>query len=338
MSSRSPRISSRARIVDVAALAGVSAQTVSNVINGRGGFTEVTRAKVESAIADLSFQPNRYAQSLRSQRTQLLGFDMSAAQLDAANPFTVSFLRALIRVASRSGYRVIAFTHEDVEAHDFRSSAASGAVDGFILSDSTPDDPRARVLAELEVPFVAFGRTAEDLPQTWVDIDNVHAMAAPVDRLVASGHRAFGYVGFDTPEYWHAGRLQGTVDRLAHHGMALPPSAVVLGQLDGLRSRLLSLLSSADRPTALVTSSDALAVQVVNTAHALGLPVGKDLAVTGFDAGVLRTMVEPVLTSVGLPVSEVAEVALRMLLAQLSGEKIATGTTIPTELVLGGTA
>lgn len=338
MGSGPARAPQRARIVDVAALAGVSPQTVSNVINSRGGFTEVTRARVESAIADLGFQPNRYAQSLRSQRTQLLGFDMSAAQLDAANPFTVSFLRALIRVASHSGYRVIAFTHEDVEARDFRSSAASGAVDGFILSDSTPDDPRARVLSELEVPFVAFGRTAEDLPQTWVDIDNVAAMAAPVDRLVASGHRAFGYVGFDTPEYWHAGRLRGTVERLAHHGLPLPGSAMVLGQLDTLRQPLLDLLSGSGRPTAVVTSSDALAVQVVNTAHALGLRVGTDLAVTGFDAGPLRTMAEPTLTSVGLPVSDVAEVAVSRLLALLSRETITEGTILPTRLVLGGTA
>src|SRR6185369_1540405 len=96
----------RPRIVDVAALAGVSSQTVSNVINGRGGFTEDTRARVQAAIEQLGFRPNHYAQSLRSRRTMLLGFAMSGQQLDVTNPFTVNFLRALVRSAAGRGYRV----------------------------------------------------------------------------------------------------------------------------------------------------------------------------------------------------------------------------------------
>src|SRR3954471_16982938 len=95
--SGAPAGPARPRIVDVAALARVSTQTVSNVINGRGGFTDDTRARGQDAIEQLGFQPKHHAQALRSRRTMLLGFDMSGEQLDVSNPFTVTFLRALVR-------------------------------------------------------------------------------------------------------------------------------------------------------------------------------------------------------------------------------------------------
>src|SRR3954471_19036769 len=157
--SGAPAGPARPRIVDVAALAGVSSQTVSNVINGRGGFTDDTRAKVQAAINQLGFRPNHYAQSLRSRRTMLLGFDMSGQQLDVSNPFTVTFLRALVRAAAGHGYRVMVFTHEDHDG-DFRSTVRAGAVDGFVLSDAPANDARSRILAEATVPFVVFGRTS----------------------------------------------------------------------------------------------------------------------------------------------------------------------------------
>ena len=138
-----PTRTRRARIVDVARRAGVSAQTVSNVINGRGGFTGPTREKVERAIAELDFQPNRYAQSLRSQRTGLIGFDMVRQQLDVTNPFTVGLLNALIPAAARHDRRVLVFTHEEGRPDEFRATATSGLVDGFVLSDSTAGDVRA---------------------------------------------------------------------------------------------------------------------------------------------------------------------------------------------------
>jgi DNA-binding LacI/PurR family transcriptional regulator len=335
---RSEAVPVRPRIIDVAALAGVSRQTVSNVINGRGGFGDDTRAKVEAAIEALAFQPNRYAQSLRSRRTMLLGFDMSGVQLDVSNPFTVSFLRALVRAASTQGYRVVVFTHEEESAADFRSSVSAGTVDGFVLSDSPADDRRSRILAEADIPFVVFGRTAPDLPQCWVDIDNRQAMAAPVDHLLSAGHRTFGYIGYPNREYWNRHRYEGARARLQERGLDLDPDATITGSPPEVRPRLRELLQRPDRPTALITSSDTMAVQVVNTAAALGLRIGTDIAVTGFDAGPLRTMVEPTLTSVGIPVDRIAGALVDRLLKELRGQRSLRGEVLPTELVVGGSA
>jgi DNA-binding LacI/PurR family transcriptional regulator len=339
--SRSDTRPARARIVDVAARAGVSPQTVSNVINGRGGFTEATRERVQRAVSDLGFQPNRYAQSLRSRRTMLIGFDLSGQQLDATNPFTVTFLRALVQAAAVRGYRVVAFTHDEDGGQGFRATVASGAVDGFVLSDAPPDDERSRVLADAGVPFVVFGRTSADLPQTWVDIDNTVAMQPLVDHLVAAGYRRFGWVGYPDDVYWNADRHEGARARLEHHGLALDETWTVVGTSDEVRSRVRALLAAADpadRPDVLLTSSDALAVVVANLAVAAGLRVGRDLAVTGFDAGPLSSMVEPPLTGVRMPVDRIAVALVDRLVAELSGRHGDAGEIVPTELVAGGSA
>jgi DNA-binding LacI/PurR family transcriptional regulator len=329
----------RVRIVDVAQHAGVSRQTVSNVINLRGGFTDETRERVESAIEELGFQPNRYAQSLRSRRTMLLGFDMSGEQLDVTNPFTISFLRAVVQGAAARQYRVVVFAHEGLGAKDFRTSVQSGAVDGFILSDSTPDDPRPRILRESRVPFVVFGRGASDQAYPWVDIDNRAAMIPVVEHLVAAGHRTFGYVSYPFDKYWNLERFDGARDALRAHGLDVADDAVITGEPPTVTKQLQALLNRTDRPTAIMTSSDAMALAVVNVATSNGIRVGVDLAVTGFDAGPLRTMVEPPLTSVSIPVEDIAATLVSHLLLQVGGVHGADeGHLVPTELVLGGSA
>jgi len=329
----------RARIVDVAALAGVSAQTVSNVINGRGGFSEATRVRVESAIEKLGFQPNRYAQGLRSRRMMLLGFDLSERQLDVGNPAALSFLRALVRAASGHGYRVIALTHEEESGlRDLRTSADSGVVDAFVLADSPPEDQRARMLTELGTPFVVFGRTATDLPQSWVDIDNRAAMAEMVDYLLGCGHRSFAYVGYPNDVYWNAERYAGARERLRDSGIDISGERTVLGAPEQVRPVVLRLLQRPDRPQVLVTSSDAIAVVVANVATSLGLRVGGDVAVTGFDAGPLRTLTEPPLTSVRIPLDRIAEALVDRLILELRRPSNGAGVILPTDLVIGGSA
>lgn len=325
----------RTRIVDVAERAGVSPQTVSNVINGRAGFTPATRKRVERAIAEMDFQPNRFAQSLRSQRTGLIGFDMAQHQLDISNPFTLSLLQGLVRAAERHGQRVLVFTHEEDKPEDFRATATAGLVDGFVLSDSTVGDPRVEVLDETEVPFVVLGRTADDDSHTWLDVDNAAAMRAPIDLLVDQGCREFAFVTYSGAQHWNRDRRRGAREALATHGLRLPRDRVVSGStLNAIRRRLPELLTGPDRPDAVVTSSDSIAVLVLGVATSLGLRVGRDIALTGFDDGPLSTLVSPELTSVALPVDEMAERLMTLLSSRIAGDPHTGGHYVSTRLVV----
>src|SRR5512132_1125447 len=188
----------RSDINDVARLARVSRQTVSNVLNNRTGYSEDTRARVLRAIEELDYQPHRAARSLRSQRTMQLGYHMPGEQLAAENAFVLGFIQALVRAAANHGHHVLVFTEQGDELEVFRELVAIRGVDGFILSGSRGDDPRARYLHQAGVPFAVFGRTAPGLPQTWVDIDSVAAASSAVDYLVGRGHETFAYVGYDS--------------------------------------------------------------------------------------------------------------------------------------------
>lgn len=335
------------RLVDVATRAGVSAQTVSNVLNARKGFTEETRQRVLTAMDELGFRPNRAAQSLRAQRTRQIGFDMSAEQLDVRNPFHLTFLRALVLSASRLDHRVVVYTHQDTEPDSFGESVAARDVDGFVLSNSDVDDSRAHVLAEHHVPFVTMGRIPPDLPQRCVDIDNRAAMELVVDHLVQRGHTRFAYLGHDVDAFWIVDRLVGTRARLAQHGIELPDAAIRVTDTDDTSTAVRELLDLTPRPTAIIADNDSRAIVAVTTATSMGLQVGADLAVTGFDGGLLQQILAPTLTTVRIPVEEIADRLVTMLVDAIEGgdgepdgapATLSGGVIMDAELVVGATS
>jgi DNA-binding LacI/PurR family transcriptional regulator len=330
----------RSDINDVARLARVSRQTVSNVLNNRTGYSEETRARVLRAIEELDYQPHRAARSLRSQRTMQLGYHMPVEQLAADNAFVLGFIQALVRGAAYRGHHVLVFTEQDDELEVFRELVAIRGVDGFILSGSRVDDPRARYLQEAGVPFAIFGRTAAHLPQTWVDIDSVAAVGSAVDYLVDRGHESFAYVGYAAQNYWDLERLEGFRKGLADHGLRVAERSILQGStLDAVHGQVLRLLGRKRRPTAIVSGSDVLAAVAVNAAKSMGLRVGQDVAVTGFDGGFVQQMTEPVLTSVRIPVDRIADELVGRCLREIDeGPTDAPGLLVPTEIAVGGSA
>jgi DNA-binding LacI/PurR family transcriptional regulator len=331
----------RVGIVDVAAAAGVSRQTVSNVLNGRSEYySELTHEKVTAAMRSLGYQPNRAAQTLRSQRTMQIGYHIFGEQLDSVQGFTLHFLQSLVKAATGTDHQVLVFTHHrDDPLGVFKELVARRTVDAVVLSESRVDDERARFLADSGIPFACFGRLAPDLPQHWVDVDNVAGMRAVVDMLVSDGHQRFAYLGSDGDQYWKTERLEGFTRGLADHGVRLPKTSAYRGPDQGIRRRARQLLTGKNPPSAIVTSSDAVGAVVVNVAHSLGLKVGTDVAVTGFDGGAVGLMTEPTLTCARIPVERISHELVARCLRQVEhGPDDEPGLLLPVELVRGGSA
>ncbi len=324
------------RIVDVAREAGVSAQTVSNVVNEREGFSEETRRRVLAAIDRTGYRPNRAARNLRTRRSGQLGLHLPASHLSVQNTFSINFLRAVIEATERADHQLVVFTHPADGATGAATLTTTG-MDGFVLYVVDPADPRPRALTDAGIPFAVFGRTEPTLPQAWVDIDNVAAMADVVDHLVERGHRRFAFVGYDEPEYWNHQRLEGTQLRLAEHGLGIPARWLVRTNLDTIRAEVSRRLLGEDRPDAVICASDSLAVIAHAAASHAGFRVGTDIAVTGFDALPQAIAVDPPLTSVALPVVAAADAVVRLVISQIEGEPAPDhGTILPTHLVIGG--
>lgn len=328
------------RIGDVAKVAGVSPQTVSNVVNNRGGFTEATRRRVLAAVAQTGYRPNRAARQLRTNRTRQIGFGIEGSNLDARNPFTIWLLRETVDAARPSGHRVSVFTCEPGDVEAFEQIARAGEVDAFVFANVTPGDFRTSVLSALGIPFVVMGRTAPHEPQTWIDIDDRAAMASLVDYLVAKGHTRFAYAGDAGGQHWNVERLDGARARLADHDLVLADDRIVQGTYERIADAIDPILREppGQRPTAFITSSDTMAVLVTRSAQAIGLAVGRDLAVTGFDGGLLGWVVDPPLTTVRIPVKRIAQAIIARMLRELEGPTGEPGELVPTELVVGGSA
>jgi DNA-binding LacI/PurR family transcriptional regulator len=182
-SPRAPR--ERVTLDDVAAAAGVSRQTVSNVVNGTGRLSERTRSVVTEAITALDYHPHGGARGLRSRKTMLLGHPMPLFEPVENNWVMTEWVGALVTAAGDRGYHVLLTAGGGVEAVE--SLARSGTVDAFVLADVGRRDIRAAFLARQGIPFTCFGRLDRPLPQSWVDIDDRAAIRGVVAHLAKGG-------------------------------------------------------------------------------------------------------------------------------------------------------
>jgi DNA-binding LacI/PurR family transcriptional regulator len=326
-------------IQDVALAAGVSRQTISNVLNGSGRVGEAAKARVLDAVAALGYHPNHGARSLRSRRTQQIAYVMPRVQLLPDNYIMQQFLQALAVASARRSYSMVIAVADGDPRDEMRRLIASRSVDGFLLSELQPDDPRVVMLAEAQVPFACFGRTGPSLPQHWVDIDNREATAAAVDHVLIRGFKRIAFLGYQSGNRWDAERVAGFKAGLAQYGMAAENADVVLVDDASARRKVRSLLTPARpdaRPDAIVTSSDRLAAVIYGVAAELRLRIGHDLAVTGFDGSVAAGLMHPRLTSVAIPVDDIARRVVARALRQIDhGPDQRPGEVVPATLRVG---
>lgn len=326
----------RPTIADVAALAGVSTTTVSFIMNDRpdSKISTETRERVLRAVRDLGYVPSRQARNLGRQRTGVLGYHLRNEELEEAQLYSLSLFQPLVRAADARDYQIVAFTgaSDDDVVERMRRMVAAHAVDGFILHDTTERDPRVAFLAETGFPFALWGRTAPDQPQSWVEIDQRSAFHDVVDHLVDRGHRHIGWVAPLSPDRWWAEREAAFRERMAEHGLIVADADVVRADASTAETSLTAILARADRPTALVTAGDLLAVRVYRAASKVGLNVGRDVAVTGFDP--LVSMIDPPLTTLTISFAELAELLVARCLREIEGPTDEPGRYLAARLVV----
>jgi LacI family transcriptional regulator len=323
----------------VARAAAVSRQTVSNVLNGSGRVGDAARARVLAAVEALGYHPHHGARSLRSRRTRQFAYVMPRMQLLPGNYIMQQFLQSLAAACALRSYSLVVVVPEGDPRDEMRRLIASRSVDAFVLSELQQDDARVKLLADARMPFACFGRTGPELPQNWVDIDNRGAVAAAVGHVLARGYGRIAYVGYRTQSYWDAERAAGFRDGLAASGISADQAGMLLVDDASARGKIRSLLSAGRPelwPDAIVTSSDRLAGVVYSVAAEFGLRIGQDLAVTGFDGSAAAALMHPRLTTVAIPVDDIARQVVARALRQLDhGAGQEPGEVVPATLRLG---
>jgi DNA-binding LacI/PurR family transcriptional regulator len=291
---------------------------------------------VLDAVAALGYHPHHGARSLRSRRTRQFAYIMPGVQLLPGSYIMQQFLQSLAAASARRKYSMMIAVPEGDPREEMRRLIASRSVDAFLLSEVEQDDPRVAMLAEAGAPFACFGRTGPALPQHWVDVDNHEATAMAVEHVLSRGFHRITFLGYRSGKPWDTARAAGFTVGLTRSAMTAEQADMLfVGDADA-HEKVMSLLGPARRPDAIVTSSDRLAAVVYGVAAELGLRIGHDLAVTGFDGSIAAELMHPRLTSVAIPVDDIAKRVVARALRQVEQEPDqAPGEVVPTTLRLG---
>ncbi|WP_394771146.1 LacI family DNA-binding transcriptional regulator [Lacisediminihabitans sp.] len=310
-------------VVDVGRVAGVSRQTVSNVLNSPGLVKPATRERVEAAIAQLGYRPHASARRLRTQKSSTLGIRLDPMQNGISGAVLDRFLHALTEKADQRGLRVMLFTALDPEdeIRQFKRLRDGADVDAFVLTATFHGDPRTEWLIENNVPFVTFGRPwgiddMNDPRHLWVDVDGWSGLHEATTHLLREGKLHIAYLGWPRPSGTGDDRRRGWRDAMDADGRlgAAELDALDLSTVDGVaqgRETLQALLDSGTPVDAVVCASDSLALGAL-------LAVGAGIPVIGYDNTPVAEAVG--LSSVEQPLDEVAAGALELLLGPNGGE------------------
>lgn len=295
-------------IVDVARSAGVSRQTVSNVMNSPERVSPDTRERVERAMSAMQFRPNLVARSLRRERANALGVEVNSLGARRLGNILDSFLVELTIVAgARDSYLVpFAADDPDLPTPAYADLLASQLVDAFVLTDTRHDDPRPDWLGRHGVPFVSFGRVWDDPTLTrWADVDGYAAVVTGVRHLLEQGYRRIGFVGWPTGSPVGDDRRAGWQAATTTAGCYDPAwQASATQDIQESDHAAGAVIDAVGVGGAIICASDTIALGVSHALTRRGIAVGAQFGLVGFDDTELAQAFG--LTSMRQPLHEVA--------------------------------
>lgn len=329
-------------LADVAELAGVSRQTVSNAVNNPDLLRADTLTRVQQAIEQLGYLPNRAARNLRTRSSHLVGLRIAPVQEGTANALMDRFVHSLVEASREVGYHVLLFTGEGEDVTSgYNDLLRSTAVDAFVVTDTYLGNPQSAWLRERRAPFVAFGRPWTDpgARHPWVDVDTAAGAHLATRHLIDKGHRRIAWIG------WRKDSLLGEERRSgwsrAMREAVLPTTGLASRVEDTVASgrAAAEVLLDDARPTGFVCASDTLAMGVLHTLAERGLQAGDDVAVVGFDDSQVAQTVWPGLSSVRLPLEAAAVELVKALEGLLSTpSQVGPGLMLAPTLEVRGTS
>ena len=333
-------------IKDVAARAGVSPSTVSNVLNGR--FQRVspeTREQVIAAIRELGYRPNELARSLVRRRSGVIGVLVANINRD---PYPAA-VRGIDDTCTRHGNNILLSSHYNNPEKErvLLRVLADRQVDGIIMVSQSgrPVGEHVVEYARKGLPIVVINPLSNEHPHvSAIAIDNASGAYESVRHLVRLGHRAIGCIrAFIEGPYAIKSaieRYKGFCRAMADSGLEVDPELVFEGSYandGGWKSAYnltMSMLRRKKRPTALVCANDYLALGAVAALREAGVRVPEEIAVIGHDDSVLSRFSVPRLTTVAQPMYEAGAAAVQILQTAIGGQQAARTITLPCTLVV----
>lgn len=320
-------------VKDVAAHAGVSRATASRALSDYGVVNAETRERVRQSAEILGYVPNVIARAMRAGSSQTLGLIITEVGLSV---FDLA-MRVVIDAAHEKGYQVlVANTNESLSAEkDAVRVMLEKQVDGVILVPSAVDDVHFLSPAALKgKPLVLLDRNLPEHNLPSVTADNYRGALDAVEHFVTKGHERIGLIvstsnilgvtttrpdGLVTTLH---DRVEGYLAGISTAGLETTEDWLQFSGDSGEAAVLAArrMLGAPDRPSAIIASNANVSLAILTAAKELGLVIGRDLSVIGFDDSPWAPVMTPALTVVDLPIELMAKTAVDLLIAQIAGE------------------
>jgi len=326
----------RPRLKDVAAAAGVSASTVSRVVNDVDGVSEGTRDRVHAALRELDYTGVGVRHS--PEGTRLVGLVVP----ELTNPIFPLFAQAVESRLAGHGFTTILGTASPggIPEPDYVAAILDRGISGLAVisgnhADPTADQDHYATVRELGISLVTVNGMPDDVATGGISIDHRHATGQAVTHLASLGHRAIALAAGPAHVLPTREHLDGFTTSMAFHDLDSQAVAHSAFGLEGGHAAGISLLDAG--ATAIVCGSDLMALGVIRAAHERGLDVPGDVSVVGFDDAGPWAFTDPPLTSTRQPVAAMADAVMRLLLDDhrraerlwFRGELVVRGSTGP---------
>lgn len=326
-------------IADVAKLAQVSKMSVSRVLNGQTGVSELTRQRIMEAVEQLGYVPNPGIRG-HADATKMIALLIT----DITTSYMGEIVRGVSSAAERLNYGLMLYTQGTLRTinHAERTKFYLSLLDNVMVDG-------VLMVVPLDYEVIVSDLKAHNLTYVIIDhhngTDNEPSVTATnrkgvldaMRHLLALGHHRIGFITGRMDIVCSVDRLQGYKDGLAEVGLPFDSQLVMEGdftQPTGFRQTH-TLLQLPQPPTAIIASNDLMAFGAMDAAKAAGLQVGHDLSVIGFDDIFMASQVYPPLTTIRQPMAEMGADAFELLVSLLDGRTVLNlRRELPTELII----
>ncbi|MDB5748371.1 MAG: transcriptional regulator [Massilia sp.] len=321
-----------ATVHEVARVAGVSAATVSRLLNGTAKVSEDKRQAIEDAIERLNYTPNVLAQNLKTGSSRTIGILTQSL----VSGYFADAMAGVDDALQGTGYAPLIVSghwHADEEAERIELLIAR-RVDGLVILSGRMKDEQILKLSQ-RVPIVAFGRDLRGARTYGFCLDNYRGACDAVEHLVALGHRDIAFIAGPPDHRDAVARLAGYRDTLAKHKIRRQPKLVAAGDFSesGGLAAVERLLASGQHFSAIFAANDLTAYGARLALYRRGIAVPDDVSVVGFDDLHSSMYTTPPLTTVRQPLFDVGQRLGRAILTMIRGEPLELEVPQPTLVV-----
>jgi len=310
----------KSTILDVAALAGVSVGTVSNVLNGTIPVSRSRRDRVLKVIKELGYSQNMLARGLRGKRTPVVGVCVPQTSI----AYFSALMEAFEEVASKNGIEIMQVLSHNSSRKEYErvQSLLRYHVGGLLLVPTIDPEATFEMIAASDVPVVIVDRSPpEEFPFDRVTFDNRGAMQQATRGLVERGHRNILFVVQQKKLAITQQRIEGLNAAVESHGGRILTKVIECGPDQATLAALLAgELRRKQKPTAIIVSNSMLAAWAIRAFRMLQIECPKDISLLAFDQPEWAELVTPALSVVCQPTQDIARTAWTFLMQRMRGE------------------